>query len=71
MAVSNFIEKYLQAFLAVAEDASRPQDEHEETVHPDNRPDIFFSHPRWLFKRWNKQFRLEAAIQLMKWQPQA
>lgn len=38
-----------------------------KTVHPDNRPDHFFSHPRWLFKRWNKQFGLQATIELMKW----
>ncbi|KAL3919209.1 MAG: hypothetical protein SGILL_003870 [Bacillariaceae sp.] len=36
MAVSNFIEKYLQAFLTVAEDASRPQDEGIGTAHPDD-----------------------------------
>ena len=37
------------------------------TVHKDSRPDIFFSHPRWLFKRWNKQFGPPATIELMKW----
>lgn len=36
-------------------------------VHADNRPDIFFSHPKWLFKRWNKTFGLPATIQLMEW----
>jgi 16S rRNA (cytosine967-C5)-methyltransferase len=38
-----------------------------DTVHRDNRPDIFFSHPRWLFKRWNKTFGLSTTIQLMQW----
>ena len=38
-----------------------------QATHIDNRPDIFFSHPRWLFKRWNKSFGLPAAIQLMQW----
>ncbi len=37
------------------------------TVHRDNRPDIFFSHPRWLFKRWNKHFGLPATLELMQW----
>jgi len=36
-------------------------------THPNNRPDIFFSHPRWLFRRWNKQFGLPTTIQLMQW----
>ena len=40
------------------------------TVHPDNRPDIFFSHPRWLFKRWNKTFGLPTTIKLMTWNQQ-
>ena len=40
------------------------------TVHPDNRPDHFFSHPRWLFKRWNSQFGLPATIELMRWNQQ-
>ena len=38
-----------------------------DTVHPDRRPDIFFSHPRWLFKRWNKTFGLPTTIKLMSW----
>lgn len=37
------------------------------TVHPDNRPDVYFSHPRWLFKRWNKTFGLENTLKLMQW----
>ena len=40
------------------------------SVHLDNRPDLFLSHPRWLFKRWNKQFGLPATIELMKWNQQ-
>lgn len=38
-----------------------------DTVHPDNRPDIFFSHPRWLFRRWNKTLGLPSTIKLMQW----
>ncbi len=41
-----------------------------DTVHPNNRPDIFFSHPRWLFKHWNKVFGLPATIKLMTWNQQ-
>lgn len=41
-----------------------------ETAHVDNRPDVFFSHPRWLFRRWNKTFGLQSAIQLMRWNQQ-
>ncbi|MGK0176387.1 MAG: 16S rRNA (cytosine967-C5)-methyltransferase [Lentimonas sp.] len=37
------------------------------TVHPDNRPDIYFSHPKWLFKRWNKTFGLPTTLKLMEW----
>ena len=37
------------------------------SVHPDNRPDVYFSHPRWLFKRWNKAFGLTNTLKLMQW----
>ena len=38
-----------------------------DTVHSDNRPDVFFSHPGWLFKRWNKTFGLPTTVKLMEW----
>ena len=38
-----------------------------DTVHPDNRPDVYFSHPKWLFKRWNKAFGLQKTLRLMQW----
>lgn len=36
-------------------------------THPSNRPDVYFSHPRWLFKRWNQAFGPPTTIALMKW----
>ena len=40
------------------------------TVHPHRRPDVYFSHPRWLFKRWNKAFGPQPTLQLMQWNQQ-
>ena len=36
-------------------------------THPSNRPDAYFSTPKWLFKRWNKEFGPPTAIKLMEW----
>jgi 16S rRNA (cytosine967-C5)-methyltransferase len=36
-------------------------------THPSNRPDAHFSHPKWLFKRWNKEFGPPTTIKLMEW----
>jgi 16S rRNA (cytosine967-C5)-methyltransferase len=36
-------------------------------THPSNRPDAHFSHPKWLFKRWNKEFGAQTTLQLMQW----
>lgn len=38
-----------------------------DTTHPSNRPDAHFSHPKWLFKRWNKEFGPPTTIKLMQW----
>lgn len=41
-----------------------------ESAHLDNRPDIFLSHPRWLFRRWNKHFGLPTTLEFMRWNQQ-
>jgi 16S rRNA (cytosine967-C5)-methyltransferase len=38
-----------------------------DATHPSNRPDAHFSHPKWLFKRWNKEFGPPITIKLMEW----
>jgi 16S rRNA (cytosine967-C5)-methyltransferase len=38
-----------------------------DATHPSNRPDAHFSHPKWLFKRWNKEFGPPTTIKLMEW----
>ena len=38
-----------------------------DATHPSNRPDAHFSHPKWLFKRWNKTFGSATTLQLMAW----
>lgn len=41
-----------------------------DATHPSNRPDAHFSHPKWLFKRWNKEFGPPTTIKLMEWNQQ-
>jgi 16S rRNA (cytosine967-C5)-methyltransferase len=38
-----------------------------DSTHPSNRPDAHFSHPKWLFKRWNKEFGAPTTLKLMEW----
>jgi 16S rRNA (cytosine967-C5)-methyltransferase len=38
-----------------------------EATHPSNKPDAHFSHPKWLFKRWNKEFGAQTTLKLMEW----
>lgn len=38
-----------------------------DATHPSNRPDAHFSHPKWLFKRWNKEFGPQTTLKLMEW----
>jgi 16S rRNA (cytosine967-C5)-methyltransferase len=38
-----------------------------DSTHPSNRPDAYFSHPKWLFKRWNKEFGPQTTLKLMEW----
>ena len=62
MALSNFVEKYLQAFLVVAEDAARTldgEDEHTETrSKKDDRPRVV-SLPRGVNQLIMERFECE------------
>ena len=80
--LSNPVEKYPQIIHYAVEHSKRFVRQSEvgllnallrklpdtlDATHADNRPDVHFSHPRWLFRHWNKAFGLQQTIQLMKW----